>query len=97
MSEVATPILPMYDAATSRAFSTAGMAYLYVDDADTFRQQIIASGVTTGDPGPDLRERWSRTHDVSRVGAIEDKPWRMREFALLDPVNNLLRVGHSLR
>jgi hypothetical protein len=46
---------------------------------------------------PTTHERWRTEHDVSRVGAIEDKAWRMREFALLDPVNNLLRVGRSLR
>ena len=78
-------------------FSTAGMAYLYVDDPDAFRNEILASGVVDDAASADLHERWSTAHDVSRVGSIEDKPWRMREFALLDPVNNLLRVGHSTR
>ena len=27
--------------------------------------------------------------DLSRVGPPEDKPWRVREFALADPTNNL--------
>jgi hypothetical protein len=134
MAERAAPILPMHDAATSRAFyervgfttgrgsddeylmvqrgllelhffhasdvdpfSTAGMAYLYVTDADAYRREILASGVVDDAASPDIHERWRTDHDVSRVGAIEDKPWRMREFALLDPVNNLLRVGHPLR
>jgi hypothetical protein len=134
MTQIAAPILPMFDAATSRAFyervgfttgrgsdddylmverglvrlhfflapavdpfSTAGMAYIYVDDPDEYRRDILAAGVIDGAASPDLHERWQSEHDVSRVGAIEDKPWRMREFALLDPVNNLLRVGHSLR
>jgi hypothetical protein len=134
MTEGAAPILPMHDAATSRAFyervgfttgrgsddeylmvergllrlhffhapevdpfSTAGMAYLYVDDPDGYREDILACGVIDGASSADLHERWRTEHDVSRVGAIEDKPWRMREFALLDPVNNLLRVGRSLR
>ena len=134
MTEVAAPILPMQDAAISRAFyervgfttgrgsdddylmverglvrlhffhaadvdpfSTAGMAYIYVDDPDAFRHDILASGVIDDSSSADLHERWRTEHDVSRVGKIEDKPWRMREFALTDPVNNLLRVGRTLR
>jgi hypothetical protein len=30
------------------------------------------------------------------VSGIEDKPWGMREFALVDPNGNLIRVGHDL-
>ncbi len=78
-------------------FSTAGMAYLYVDDAEAFRREILASGVVDSESSPDLHERWRDEHNVARVGAVEDKPWRMREFGLADPVNNLLRVGHSVR
>lgn len=29
-------------------------------------------------------------------GGLEDKPWGQREFALLDPDNNLLTFGQSL-
>jgi hypothetical protein len=28
------------------------------------------------------------------VGPIEDRPWGMREFALIDPNGNLIRIGH---
>jgi hypothetical protein len=129
----AAPILPMYDAATTRSFyervgftigrgsddeylmvrrglidlhffhasdvdpfSTAGMAYLYVDDADAYRREILDAGIANAGDRDDLDAMWRMNRDVSRVGAIEDKPWRMREFALSDPVNNLLRVGHSI-
>ena len=30
------------------------------------------------------------------MSAIENKPWGMREFALVDPNSNLVRVGHDL-
>jgi catechol 2,3-dioxygenase-like lactoylglutathione lyase family enzyme len=30
------------------------------------------------------------------VGEIADQPWQMREFAIRDPSNNLLRIGHNL-
>ncbi len=30
------------------------------------------------------------------LGAIEDRPWGMLEFALVDPSSNLIRVGHEL-
>lgn len=34
---------------------------------------------------------------IPRLDALEDKPWGMREFALVDPDGNLLRIGQSLR
>ena len=30
------------------------------------------------------------------VGDVEDRPWGMREFSLVDPSGNLIRVGHNL-
>lgn len=30
------------------------------------------------------------------IGELADMPWRMREFSLVDPSGNLLRVGHDL-
>ena len=30
------------------------------------------------------------------VGEIADMPWQMREFAVLDPSGNRLRIGHNL-
>ena len=33
---------------------------------------------------------------IPRITALEDQPWGMREFALVDPDGNLLRVGQEL-
>lgn len=38
--------------------------------------------------------RWSGSS--AEIGDPADRPWQMREFALRDPSNNLLRVGHNL-
>ena len=33
---------------------------------------------------------------IPRQDALEDKPWRMREFAIVDPDGNLIRIGQML-
>ena len=33
---------------------------------------------------------------VPRMSAPRDEPWGMREFTIVDPSGNLLRVGHDL-
>jgi hypothetical protein len=33
---------------------------------------------------------------IPRLDAIEDKPWGMREFAIVDADGNLLRIGQTL-
>ena len=33
---------------------------------------------------------------IPRIDALEDKPWGLREFALVDPDGNLLRVGQVI-
>jgi catechol 2,3-dioxygenase-like lactoylglutathione lyase family enzyme len=33
---------------------------------------------------------------VPRQDVLEDKPWGMREFAIVDPDGNLLRIGQTL-
>ena len=33
---------------------------------------------------------------IPRMDALEDKPWGMREFAIVDPDGNLLRIGQIL-
>jgi catechol 2,3-dioxygenase-like lactoylglutathione lyase family enzyme len=30
---------------------------------------------------------------IPRIEALEDKPWGLREFALVDPDGNLIRIG----
>jgi hypothetical protein len=33
---------------------------------------------------------------IPRMDQLEDKPWGMREFAIVDPDGNLLRIGQTL-
>ena len=33
---------------------------------------------------------------IPRLDVLEDKPWGMREFAIVDPDGNLLRIGQPL-
>ncbi|MBI1839333.1 MAG: VOC family protein [Verrucomicrobia bacterium] len=33
---------------------------------------------------------------IPRQDVLEDKPWGMREFAVVDPDGNLLRIGQTL-
>ena len=34
---------------------------------------------------------------IPRQDVLEDKPWGMREFAIVDPDGNLVRIGQILR
>ena len=72
--------------------STAGVAYLRVDDVEAFYAEVVAAGfeVLADDV---LHERWLQGGPLERISALEVKPWGLREFALLDVDNNLLRVG----
>jgi catechol 2,3-dioxygenase-like lactoylglutathione lyase family enzyme len=62
--------------------TTAASCYVYVDDADALFAEWDAIGVTT-DP----------TNGCRLQGPPNDTEWGMREFALVDPSGNLLRVG----
>ncbi len=42
-----------------------------------------------------LRSQLPRT-GIPRMDALEDKPWGLREFALIDPDGNLIRVGQVI-
>jgi catechol 2,3-dioxygenase-like lactoylglutathione lyase family enzyme len=35
-------------------------------------------------------------HGIPRMDALEDKPWGMREFAIVDLDGNLLRIGQII-
>jgi catechol 2,3-dioxygenase-like lactoylglutathione lyase family enzyme len=43
-------------------------------------------------------DRWHSEWSAAAVavGDIVDTPWGMREFLLIDPAGNLLRVGHAI-
>jgi catechol 2,3-dioxygenase-like lactoylglutathione lyase family enzyme len=64
------------------AESTAG-CYIRVSDARSVYQDFALA---------ELPQK-----GIPRMDAIEDKPWGMREFAVVDPDGNLLRIGQDLR
>lgn len=48
-----------------------------------------------------IYEAFSSAHlprkGVPRMQALEDKPWGMREFAIVDPDGNVIRIGQELK
>lgn len=36
------------------------------------------------------------TEGIPRITTIEDKPWGMREFAIIDENGSLIRIGHEI-
>jgi catechol 2,3-dioxygenase-like lactoylglutathione lyase family enzyme len=65
-------------------FTTGGSCYLYVADADALHDDWQRVGVETDDT------------TGSRLDLPMDTDYGMREFALVDPSGNLLRVGSPL-
>jgi catechol 2,3-dioxygenase-like lactoylglutathione lyase family enzyme len=58
------------------------MMHLLVKDADAWWQHVQASGVLAM-PGV-------------RGAPPEDRPWRLRDFTLVDPGGVLWRIGHNI-
>ena len=56
--------------------------YWRVKDADQFYQEFAVLDLLS--------------EGIPRLTAPVDQPWGMREFTLVDPSGNLLRVGHDL-
>jgi catechol 2,3-dioxygenase-like lactoylglutathione lyase family enzyme len=56
--------------------------YWRVKDADRFYEECAALNLTA--------------EGIPRLTAPVDQPWGMREFTLVDPSGNLVRVGHDL-
>jgi catechol 2,3-dioxygenase-like lactoylglutathione lyase family enzyme len=75
--------------------TTAGMAYIRVADVASLYAEVVAAGFEILAPDV-LRERFDGGGPLERITALEDKPWGLREFALLDVDNNLLRIGQPL-
>jgi len=81
-------------------FVMAGMAYVTVRDSDATHAAIVATGLVSGYHDLDeaaLRELWGAGESLARITAVENKPWHMREFALADVDNNLVRIGSRIR
>ena len=56
--------------------------YVRVADADEMHRAFSAAGLAL--------------KGIPRLTPVENKPWGMREFALVDLDGNLLRVGHRV-
>jgi catechol 2,3-dioxygenase-like lactoylglutathione lyase family enzyme len=61
----------------------AGSCYWYVSDADALYAEFAALGLPAA--------------GIPRIVPIENKPWYMREFAVVDPSGNLVRIGEPIR
>jgi catechol 2,3-dioxygenase-like lactoylglutathione lyase family enzyme len=61
--------------------SCAG-CYLRVLDVESFYRQLSSSQLPRS--------------GIPRMEIIEDKPWGLREFAVIDPDGNLLRIGQVI-
>jgi catechol 2,3-dioxygenase-like lactoylglutathione lyase family enzyme len=86
-------------------FTSAGMTYLSVPDADAVYAAILATG--TVPPALDaeglpvhstreLRSLWRSGRSLARMTRPIDQVWGKRELALFDPDNNLIRIGSAL-
>ena len=62
---------------------SSAMCYIRVADAEDIYREF-SSAV-------------SSRRGIPRVDALEDKPWGMREFAVVDTDGNLVRIGQILR
>lgn len=57
--------------------------YWRVEDADALHREFSSIGLPTA--------------GIPRLTPPEDQPWGMREFTLVDPSGNLIRVGEELQ
>jgi len=56
--------------------------YVRIENLDNLHSELLAAGLPE--------------HGIPRLERVEDKPWGMREFALLDNDGNLLKFGKVL-
>lgn len=65
-----------------KEFAENLMMHLLVEDADAWYAKVRDSGLAA--------------HYGVRCSALEDQPWKMRDFTLHDPSGVLWRIGHNL-
>ena len=65
-----------------RPSESTAMCYIRVSDAEGIHRAFAAAGLPRS--------------GIPRQDALEDKPWGMREFAIVDADGNLLRIGQPL-
>lgn len=78
-----------------------GMAFVRLRDANALYDEFTAAGalpvMAPSSIGPEeLQRMWDAGESIARMVEIEDKPWGIREFAILDQSNNLIRFGQPL-
>ena len=61
--------------------SSAG-CYIRVTDVDRLHRELGSAGLPRA--------------GIPRMDALADKPWGMREFAVIDPDGSLVRVGQKI-
>jgi len=85
--------------------ASACAAFVVASDVDAVFADFAATGLEVferpGSPGDaslqvELRGRRDAGASLARLSTVEDKPWGIREFALFDADNNLLRYGTFL-
>lgn len=65
-----------------RPAESSAMCYIRVTDVESIYQAFSLA---------QLPQR-----GIPRMDALEDKPWGLREFAIVDPDGNLIRIGQIL-
>ena len=107
----AIPILPSADLEVTAAYyESVGMrvaerdgGYLRLHSGAV--ELHFSTGEAARTPGeafvhvPDAARLWKRLRsaEVARLGSLQDQPWGVREFVLLDPDGNRIRVGSPVR
>lgn len=75
-------VVPLYSEPGLTPGENCSSCYWRVKDADRFHQEFVALNLPS--------------EGIPRLTAPVDQPWGMREFTLVDPSGNLVRVGHDL-
>lgn len=78
------------------AIHRRGAAQLHFFHHPTLDPRANDAGAYWYAPDPDALHAEFARRAIPRLFPLEDKPWGMREFALLDPDANLLRIGRRL-
>ena len=65
-----------------RPAESAAMCYIRVSDVESIYQAFALAQLPP--------------KGIPRMAALQNKPWGMREFAIVDPDGNLLRIGQVL-
>ena len=105
----ATPVLATDDLAASAAFwRTAGFdVSFYGPDFATAHRGRVELHLVAPPPGRDRGAAYLHARGVDRVHAewkaaglpvtdVQDEPWQMREFHVVDPGGNRVRIGQNV-